>query len=817
MAKKDDQSSISAIAGNIKQLINTLGNTQKATSYATYGIERDLFGSTELLDKISELNKNNKNTLERTVEGNSWANSRINDFGLLSPSENARNLRQKPKEQHGIHDIITNNKQLFSELQQIMMMDNQLYDTIADYEILRRSIPEISRVINLLVNAIIIPEVITSDTFTLEHDIKNKGNVNAVMSRLEERYELASKLRTIVENYLVIGVEYVTVIPYKAVIQAIKSDPDIQNRRKSLLKESTLQESAGITAKLTTDGIGSLNESTFIDDLTNRIKTHLDGEDVVDTDTLKQRLAKVATDHESKEFKDGLGQMNESITKWIDGINVYQSNRKLIYDAAIVESVREDKSKFMFESSFEDFFSDNKNMKIKKKNVDSAAEGMNELDDKTNKAYDQLEINGCKIERLDPARVYPLRIKDTVIAYIYMEERRDKSLRYNLQGEMRNNFSFYRTDNQSYGEYNVKMMEDRMIREIGNRVLANLSPEFLKVNFDDMDVFYEFIRDSNIHRERQDIIILHPDDVIEFKRPDGSILKNATFYAKMYLLMVLNNILTKVRRGSDRTIYYVNTGLTNNVEQSVMNAIEAIQHGEIRVSDLGSIAGIMGSVGSIVDLFLPQTEDGARPVSPEVISGQSVEMDEPFLQFLIKSIILSFNVPSVVVNYTDEVEFARTLSMANLDVATSSALAQGEINKPWQRLVRRIMTYEYDLEKEEVETIFSSLIPSKSMLIQLTSDLIETTKNLAESFANIQLAGKDQLDKLKPLFIKAFMRQNFNYDWATIDAIEESIKSDDIEDKARANALDTAEADAMESDAAGGDADMGDGSGDGGF
>src|SRR5690606_13939933 len=108
-------------------------------------------------------------------------------------------------------------------------------------------------------------------------------------------------------------------------------------------------------------------------------------------------------------------------------------------------------------------------------------------------------------------------------------------------------------------------------------ILANLSPKFLEANFEQMDIFYEFLRDNNLHTERRDIILLHPDDVIEFKRTDGSILKNAVFFAKLYLLMVINNILIKVRRGSDRTVFFVDNGLSNDVEGSVMEAIEAIQ------------------------------------------------------------------------------------------------------------------------------------------------------------------------------------------------------------------------------------------------
>ena len=737
---------------SISSLFTNLMNLSKNTNYNTYKVSSDLYDIEKSINKLDELQERNKDSIKNTVDGNNYANSRVNSFGLIFGNNTTADKNNKDKgNAKNLFELINQDNTLFSELKQHLLLNNKFYETIADYELLRRAIPEISRVINLLINSVIIPEVISSETYNLSYDFNDRVTTE-LNKKLREKYEIDKKIRTIVENYFVIGTEYITVVPYKAVVEAIKSDSFNTSSRKKLLKESSLQ--------IDTKNSMIITESVFIDSLDEKEQASFN---------------KLTGNIKTSEMKN----FNNSMNEYIGSINIYKSNKKLMYESAIVDAVSSDSS-FMFESSFEEFFSDSKKMKMKKNSND----GLNIIDDKD---YDNLKITGCKIERLDPARVFPLRIKDTIVAYIYLEERRDDALQYNLQSNIKNNFSFSRSGLYNGStEYNLKLLENRMIKEIGGRILANLSPKFLEVNFDNMDILYEFLRDNHIHRVQKDIIMLHPDDVIEFKRSDGSLMKNAVFFAKLYLLMIINNILIKVRKGSDRTLYYVDNGLSNDIEGSVMAAIQAIQQSQVRLSDVGTIAGIIGAVGSTVDLFIPQSSDGSKPINTEIVPGQTVQMDEDFLQFLIKSIILSFNMPPNVVDTTSDVEFAKTIAASNLEVATSTALSQAELNPPLTELFKKIMLYELDLTEEEVESIKATLIPSRSMLIQMTGDLINTTKDLANNLADINILGDDE--NLKKMFVKEFVRKYYNYDWDSIDEILSKIKEELIADKLKTDA-----------------------------
>ena len=87
-------------------------------------------------------------------------------------------------------------------------------------------------------------------------------------------------------------------------------------------------------------------------------------------------------------------------------------------------------------------------------------------------------------------------------------------------------------------------------------------------------------------------------------------------------------MLANVTRGGDRQIHYVKTGLTTDVEGSVNSTIRAIKQNQIRYSDIGTINDIFNIVGSLVDVFMPVSIDGERPIEtlkrefPELIKKE---------------------------------------------------------------------------------------------------------------------------------------------------------------------------------------------------
>ena len=763
----------------LQDMVSNITKVSDATHYSTYNITRDMYGTDKIMQRASSLNDSQKAKLKSTVDNNNLALNRISPSMPAFMSKNAFKRNKFDKDGKlikgdvdSIFDAINQDTSIFNELRQQLMMNNKFYDDIQEYEILRRSIPEISRVIKMMINSILTPEAITTKIYNLSYNLNDVHTELA--SKLDEKYELDKKIRVIIENFLMIGVEYITVVPYKIIIDALKAN----GTRKDILKESSLGDYSTKSNNILTESVNEYIQDNIVDNNVQYMR------DSIKVDNSIQ-----------------LNKYGRDIQKHIDGIKIYKSNKCIAYDEALIESTINN-GEFMLESSFDTYFDSAITGMSKKKSNKNIDDGVINDGD-----YDNINMKGCKIERLDPSRVYPIKLNDTVIVYVYIQERRDDYFRYNLRSGLNDMFSFYKYTNENSKDIMMKQVEDKMIKEIGNRILSSITPKFLETNLNDMDIFYEFLRDHELHANRHEIILLHPDDVIEFKRTDGSIMRNSIFFARLYLMLMLNNILTKVRKGSDRTLFYVNPGMSTDIQGAVTEAINSITQSEIRMSDTTSMKGVLTAVGSVVDLFLPQSSDGEKPIQSEVIGGQQVDMNDEFMQYLIKSIIMSFGIPPVVVDGTNDIDFAKTLSMANLEIANTVALEQAEINKPLTKLLRRVLAYDLNLSKDEIDSITATLIPPKSILIQLANEQLQTVKELGTNMADLNITSDDDVDK--KLFVKRFVRDHWSYEWAIIDAILNEIAHDKVEHTLKED-LTTPEIDTSELDA-----DMNDGGGDG--
>ena len=295
-----------------------------------------------------------------------------------------------------------------------------------------------------------------------------------------------------------------------------------------------------------------------------------------------------------------------------------------------------------------------------------------------------------------------------------------------------------------------------------------------------MNIIYEFVRVNEIHKKNKRVTFFHPDDICEFKRKDGSIMKNCMFMAKLYLLTLMTNILANVTRGTDRQIHYVKTGLTTDIEGSVHSTIKAIKQNQVRYSDIGTINDIFNICGSMVDVFMPISIDGERPIETETISGQNIDMNNDFLSAMLKSIIQSFGLPSSIIDDFDNLDFAKTIPMANLEQAKAVLDAQNELNEPLTKLIRSIVGYELP-DFEQVDEIYAKLTPPLVIVLEMNKERMDSVNQIADMLANIMLPQNtsETIEEAKQRkFKELYNRKNLpTLDWDAIDEIMKEVES----------------------------------------
>lgn len=732
----------------ILQGIRNLTNITRSTNKQTTGISRDIQQviSDNVYSGVDDITRMIQD--DKDIINNHMSRDRYNKN------------KGKASNTKDLYSII-NDAEMMSSLSTMLGDQNYKYaQTLKDYEIIKRCIPPIHKVISNLKNNIISPDAMSDSAIGIEFPVNIDEHEKDTINKIIEKYELNDKLDDIVINYLIAADKVLTVVPYTMIPEMLSNksiNECISELNNELGESKSLLECSGIPINRNE----LLNESIELqyyedkDAIAKNIKSNF-------TITHENYSAALTEALQNIEFVDG-------------GLNHF---KRAILNEAIATSKLNDSTQ---DKSMKTIL---KQLKKSSKTIDiSSLDTDGLVNPKTIKDIEKnVDFKGCHIEELDPARVIPFKLRGTLIGYFYVEDKKsplDDTNSSNLSSIMdRINASVYIKSNNSGNQANK--VENMIIKSISERLISSIDSKFLNDNYEDMDIIYEFVKVNEIHKKNKRVTFFHPDDICDFRRKDGSIMKNAMFMAKLYLLTLLSNILSNVTRGADRQMHYVKTGLTTDVEGAVNSTIRAIKQNQVRYSDIGTINDVFNIVGSMTDVFMPVSVDGERPIETETISGQNIDMNNDFLNSLLKFIIQSFGYPSSVIDDFENIDFAKTVAMSNIDAAKAVLDAQNEINGPLTKLIRIIISYELP-EFEQVNEIQAKLAPPSVIIDEMNKERLSGILEMAESLSAILLPtnGETVEDMQIRKFKEFYARKNLtNIDWDSIDEIISEVMSE---------------------------------------
>lgn len=723
--------------------LRSLNNITRSTETSTYGVGRDV---ADVL--TSEVNNFTDKLLIDSDKDRSLINSHMTKYRLYNAS------RERTSSAN-IYNII-NDSNIMESVQTLMGGENVKFSQLLkDYEIIKRCIPQVHKVITSLKNNIISPDAMLDSAIGIELPASISSSDKDKINDIIEKYKLNEKLQDYVMEYLIASVKYVTVVPYNIIPKML--DGEYKNIDECI---EELESEASNKPKTLLEWTGYVNSVP----LTESVDL-----DYIDNDTRINHTFTVTPD-----------ELRVCINESLNNIEFIKGGADYFKNAVLNEAVSI-KNNMNGDTSMKSIL---KRMKSRSKTISSdmvqVVDGL--VDPDTLKDIKKnVDFKGCHIEELATSRVIPFKLRDTIVGYFYVEDNvmPGNTQRSNISTIMdKINASVYMKHDVSNQAARVELA---VIKTIADKMIECIDSKFINDNYEDMDIIYEFIRVNEIHKKHKRVVFFHPDDVCEFKRKDGSIMKNCMFMAKLYILTTLANVLTNVTRGADRNIHYVKTGLTTDIEGHVNAAIRAIKQGQIRYSDIGTINEIFNIVGASTDVFMPVSVDGERPIETETISGQNVDMNTDFLNYMLKSIIQSFGVPSSVVDDFENIDFAKTISMSNIEMAKAVLDAQNEISEPLTKLIRSIITYELP-EFTEVDEIKAKLNPPAIIVFEMNKDRIDSVNQISEVLANLlfsQNENETENEKLLRMFKLEYMRKNIpTLNWDVIDEIVAKIRID---------------------------------------
>lgn len=638
-------------------------------------------------------------------------------------------------------------------LESLYQKNKKYYSIIKDYEIMPILIPQINRVLMFLVNECISPDIQNESTFTIKFLPDNDpDNVQGDIEDIKKEMKLDPMLREVYMNRYKLGHEYYLVVDYNRTF-----DHMLEMINQKGLNESTAQ----------------MSDIAFLESQYQSLR------ETIDDFSATVRCQTLVENVNNRGNREG-----ESVTETT--INLDFSKMNIIIERSPVADLVEDAHATLLSEAYSRY-------KMSSIMGEMMATGtLNEAVVDTSKLASLVDnmrkkkLQRCMIERLDPAKVFRLKIGGKIIGYFVITDLSDNAINtVNFAQALKDQLLKARATNLNASS---KVAEEVISKELAERIITTFDPNLGINRIEDIDLLHDYIRNNEVYKGNKKITFYYEDEIFDMSRADDSILTNAVFFTKLYATLLLNNIMTKVLRGRGRQIHTVHLGASPNVQRYIQNAMACLTMPENNLGTLhGSFEQIMNPFNSASDIIIPTEEDTARYIETDYIPGQDVNMDDDFLRMLLNSIISSFGLDSAVIDTTNgNLQFARTLTMESLQICTAIRNEQQDLHDNWENMcleVLRIMGKDATQKAVTDGKIKVSFFEPKSLILQNTIDEINNAKSFAENIADLRPEFNAEDSELKrSKFILSMVKDKTNMDWEVIEKLIEEGSIDSIGD-----------------------------------
>jgi len=357
-----------------------------------------------------------------------------------------------------------------------------------------------------------------------------------------------------------------------------------------------------------------------------------------------------------------------------------------------------------------------------KKNESSAsmyADGTKELKDSEK---DFSMFNDCYIKLIDPRRMIPIKILDHTIGYYYVHQVATEVSRTPFSQTIRANFTFG----------TPKDLETNFLSKITDKIVKAFNKKFLEENHKFKELILNSLIYNDIYKKDLRFQFIPVDYVTEFhvnRNEEGegqSIIMPSLFYAKLYLALLIFKMVTIISRSNDTRVYYVrSSGIDANIANKIQEIARSIRERQINFMDLLNYNSMISKIGHAKDIFMPIGRSGERGIDFDILSGQDVQLNTELMELLRTAYINSTGVPSVIMEYINQADYARTLVMANAKFLRRVISYQMDFNNCTTELYKKILRFTSStIDDDIIESFEFKLMPPKSLNNTNMSDIV---------------------------------------------------------------------------------------------
>lgn len=639
---------------------------------------------------------------------------------------------------------------LFQFFQQRYQNQNLLYE---DLELISSQLFELDEAIMTTRDSIVTSEDISSDIAkTMKFDCVTElddatcSSYIKMIKKMEDKYNLNTKIKNIlIPNVLRYGKFYVYAVPYAKLFEE-------QYNKKMDDPTSQWTSSSGKQKKKTDyskpgNYSSSLSESVNIDTLTTDIKASLNKmyegysrQPETGNDSHNKK-----SDAKSPAFNMDDKKLSSIITEYAKDINVVNNTISI----PLVEGV--DVSELLSSDEF------NKTKEKTIKDIQKSMDGTVDPNKKRKVEFDG--VTGCYVKFIEPKKLIPIKVLDTIIGYYYINGTDFQVNKSPFSTTIR------LTSMNSMMAQNMEDVESMFLSSITDKIVSAFDKPFLEKNTQFKDLILNALLYNDMYKRRITFQYIPAEYIQEFninpdENGDGqSAISKALFYAKLYLSLLIFKMISIITKSNDTRVYYVrNSGIDSNITNKVQEVARSIKGRQINFMDLLNYNSIISKIGAYKELFVPVGRSGEKGIDFDILSGQDVQLNTDLMEMLRTNMINGTGVPSVIMNYINEADYAKTLTMAN------------------SKFIGRVISYQLDLNKSITE-LYKKLIKYSSLEIPAEIlDGFEYTFNPPRSLNNINLSDMiGNIDSVINAIIKSFTGEYANQDDNDINMLKDEM------------------------------------------
>lgn len=605
-------------------------------------------------------------------------------------------------------------------------------------------------------------------------------NYNPIIEMMENKFDLQKKIKDfIVDNLLDYGEYYVYTIPYHELFE------DFASRYRDKLSNIGAK-AAGF--------FECFYESQYPGDepiISQYIAESAD-EDLSDVATSINESFNF--DKASKDFKE----LNKEIdTLYKERISITISNLPIPIMEEGLEAFIEMKEMFTEDGKLDDAFDYFKKKNGVKLDTDEDAfirkyKSSDYSDDGTygteNEAKEKFEdLKDVYIKMVQPTHMIPVEIMGQVLFYIYIQTEDATPL---------NNILSYTNTLKTRDPGNYI---DSLIEDIASRIVKKFDKKFVSENKEFRKTIVAALQYYDMGNTKIHFQVIPKEYVTAFKiKTDTnghghSMLEDSLFYAKMYLMYFLFKMISTVTKSNDQEINYIKTsGIEKNIYNKTQDIVRQKRSRQITINDMFSYTGMVNKIGAGSAIYMPVGKNNEKPLETEVISGQDVQINNDFMEMLRNNYILGTGVPSAIMNYLNEADFAKSIETANTKMNGRVINYQIDINGSLTELYQKLLKFSTNMPEEVIRSVRITLPLPKGTANIVQQELMNNYTSMQEFLSKLYFGDQPEDELHLQMFLKEVAKYNLSmlrfdqfdeiFERTRLESIQERFKSDDDDD-----------------------------------